>query len=147
MAQADSVPSSTRQLITGESANQSTNLPAVRVKPIDRRHSIGGSDTRVIMGTDEAPPLRLWRENRGDVEPEALSNGRWYGVDTGQVPFGPNIGALFHATAVFLLGCLPRNIILILLRFLNRNKRLRLGALDKVLSNLLVQSRPRERLK
>ena len=75
MAQADSVPSSTRQLITGESANQSTNLPALRVKPIDRRHSIGRSDTRVIIGTDEAPPLRFWREKRG--QPEDLSNGRW----------------------------------------------------------------------
>ena len=145
MAQADSVPSSTRQLITGESANQSTNLPAVRVKPLDRRHFIGRPDARVITGAGEAPPLRLWREKRG--RPEDLSNGRWYGVDTGQVPFGPNIGALFHATAVFLLGCLPRNIILILLRFLNRNKRLRFGALDKVSSNQLVQSRPQERLK
>jgi hypothetical protein len=64
MAQADSVPSSTRQLITGESANQSTNLralnlPAVRVKPVDRRYFISGSDARVIMGTDEAPLLPL----------------------------------------------------------------------------------------
>jgi hypothetical protein len=99
------------------------------------------------MGTDAAPPLWLSREKRGDVEPEDLSNGRWCGVDTGQVPFGPNIGALFYATAVFLLGWLPRNILLILLRFLNRNKRLRFGALDKVSSNQLVQSRPQERLK
>jgi hypothetical protein len=133
--------------MTGESANQSTNLPAVRVKPIDRRHFIGGSNACVITRIDEAPSFRLWRENRGDVEPEALSNGRWYGVDTGQVPFGPNIGALFYATAVFLLGCLPRNILLILLRFLSRNKSLRFGALDKVSSNQLVQSRPQERLK
>jgi hypothetical protein len=147
MAEADSVPNSTRQLITGESANQSTNLAAVSVKPVDRRHFIGRSDARVITGTNEAPPLRLWRENRGVVEPEALSNGRWYGVDTGHVPLGPNIGALFYATAVFLLGCLPRNILLILLRFLNKNKRLRFGALDKVSSNQLVQSRPQERLK
>jgi hypothetical protein len=147
MAQAESVPSSSRQLITGASASQSTNPPAVRVKPIDRRHSVGGSDARVITRTNEAPPLRLRRENRGGGEPEDLSNGRWYGVDTGQVPFGANIGALFYATAVFLLGCLPRNILLILLRFLSRNKSLRFGALDKVSSNQLVQSRPQERLK
>ena len=43
MAQADSVPSSSRQLITGESANQSTSLravklPAVSVQPVDRHH-------------------------------------------------------------------------------------------------------------
>jgi hypothetical protein len=54
MAQADSVPSSSRQLITGESANQSTNLraenlPAV-TKPGDRRYLIGGSHARVIIG-------------------------------------------------------------------------------------------------
>jgi hypothetical protein len=34
MAQADSVPSSTRQLITGESANQSTNLRALNLPAV-----------------------------------------------------------------------------------------------------------------
>jgi hypothetical protein len=150
MAQADSVPSSSRQLITGESANQSTSLraitlPPVSVQPVDRHRFIGASDASVIRYTDEAPVLWLWRG--GDVEPEALSNDRWYGVDTGQVSFGLNIGALFYATAVFLLGCLPKNILLILLRFLSRNKRLRFGALDKVSSNQLIQSRPQRRLK
>jgi hypothetical protein len=145
MAQADSVPISSRQLITGESANQSTSLPAVRVKPIGRRHFIDRSDARVITGTSEAPSLRLWRENRGDVEPEALSNGCWYGVGTGQVPFGPSIGALFYATVVFLLGCLPRSILLILLRFLSRNKRLRFGALDKVCHRTSWSNRGRRR--
>src|SRR5215469_11398107 len=99
MAQADCVPSSTRQLITGESVNQSTNLPAVSVKPIDRRHFIGGSDARIIMGNDEQALNRLWREKRGEVEPEDLSgnlvvqlgvatedlNRRWYEANTGQV--------------------------------------------------------------
>ena len=142
MAQADSTPTAVRDLFTGASSKAST-----RRRTGDRRYFIGGSDARIIMGDDETALLRLWREKRGDVEPRDLSNGRWYGVDTGQVPFGPNIGALFYATPVFLLGCLPRNIILILLRFLNRNKRLRFGALDKVSSNQLVQSRPQERLK
>jgi hypothetical protein len=64
MAQADSVPSSTRQLITGESASQSTNLPAVGVKPSDRGYLIRGSAARVIMGADGAPLVRLWREKR-----------------------------------------------------------------------------------
>ena len=54
MAQADSVPSSSRQLITGESASQSTNLGAVNlpavIKPGDRRYLIGGSHARVIIG-------------------------------------------------------------------------------------------------
>src|SRR4051812_41097276 len=39
-----------------------------------RRSFIGGSDTRIIMGNDEAALLRLWREKRGEAEPEDLSN-------------------------------------------------------------------------
>jgi predicted phage-related endonuclease len=38
-----------------------------------RRHFIGGSDARIIMGDDERALLRLWREKRGEVEPEDLS--------------------------------------------------------------------------
>src|SRR3984885_9830994 len=42
-------------------------------RPADRRYFIGGSDARVIMGDDEAALQRLWREKRGEVEPEGLS--------------------------------------------------------------------------
>jgi predicted phage-related endonuclease len=64
------------------------------------RHSfIGGSDARIILGDDEAALLRLWREKRGEAEPENLSknllvqlgvvteelNRRWYEANTGQV--------------------------------------------------------------
>jgi predicted phage-related endonuclease len=42
-------------------------------KPAERRAFIGGSDARIIMGSDEAAFLRLWREKRGEVEPEDLS--------------------------------------------------------------------------
>ena len=38
-----------------------------------RRCFIGGSDARIIMGNDEAALLRLWREKRGEAEPEDLS--------------------------------------------------------------------------
>ena len=38
-----------------------------------RRNFIGGSDARIIMGADEAALLRLWREKRGEAEPEDLS--------------------------------------------------------------------------
>jgi predicted phage-related endonuclease len=38
-----------------------------------RRRFIGGSDARVIMGKDETALLRLWREKRGEVEPEDFS--------------------------------------------------------------------------
>ena len=62
------------------------------------RDFIGGSDARIIMGKDEAALLRLWREKRGEVEPEDLSgnllvqlglateelNRRWYEANTGQ---------------------------------------------------------------
>ena len=38
------------------------------------RHSfIGGSDAPIIMGSDEAALVRLWREKRGEVEPKDLS--------------------------------------------------------------------------
>ncbi|HXX50879.1 MAG TPA: endonuclease, partial [Xanthobacteraceae bacterium] len=39
----------------------------------DRRYFIGGSDARIITGDDETALLRLWREKRGEVEPEDLS--------------------------------------------------------------------------
>ena len=41
---------------------------------LDRRGFIGGSDARVIMGSDEANLVRLWREKRGEAEPEDLSD-------------------------------------------------------------------------
>jgi predicted phage-related endonuclease len=64
-----------------------------------RRTFIGGSDARIIMGSDEAALLRLWREKRGDAEPEDLFgnlvvqlglatedlNRRWYEANSGQV--------------------------------------------------------------
>jgi predicted phage-related endonuclease len=64
----------------------------------DRRYFIGGSDARIIMGTDDAALLRLWREKRGEIEPQDLSgnlvvqlgrateelNRRWYEANTGR---------------------------------------------------------------
>jgi predicted phage-related endonuclease len=64
-----------------------------------RRYFIGGSDALIIMGNDEAPLIGLWREKRGEIEPEDLSgnlvvqlglatetlNRRWYEANTGQV--------------------------------------------------------------
>ena len=65
----------------------------------DRRPFIGGSDARIIMGNDESALLRLWREKRGEAEPEDLSgnlvvqlgiateelNRRWFQANSGQV--------------------------------------------------------------
>jgi len=64
----------------------------------NRRFFIGGSDARIIMGSDEAALNRLWREKRGEAEPEDLSgnlivqlgaateelNRFWYERNTGQ---------------------------------------------------------------
>jgi predicted phage-related endonuclease len=66
--------------------------------PNARRQYIGGSDARIIMGSDESALLRLWQEKRGDLEPEDLSgnlivqlglvteglNRNWYERNTGQ---------------------------------------------------------------
>jgi predicted phage-related endonuclease len=67
--------------------------------PNDHRRSfIGGSDARIIMGADESTLLHLWREKRGEVEPQDLSgnllvqlgvvteplNRLWYERNTGQ---------------------------------------------------------------
>ena len=65
---------------------------------LERRRFIGGSDARIILGDDEAALLRLWREKRGEIEPEDLSgnllvqlgavtedlNRRWFERNTGQ---------------------------------------------------------------
>ena len=38
-----------------------------------RRYFLGGSDARIIMGSDEGALLRLWQEKRGEAGPEDLS--------------------------------------------------------------------------
>jgi predicted phage-related endonuclease len=64
-----------------------------------RRSFLGGSDARIILGDDEAALVRLWKEKRGELEPEDLSgdllvqlgtvteqlNRLWYEKNTGQV--------------------------------------------------------------
>ena len=70
----------------------------VGAAPSDRRAFIGGSDARIIMGTDEAALIQLWREKRGEAEPDDLSgnlvvqlgaateelNRSWYERNTGR---------------------------------------------------------------
>lgn len=62
-----------------------------------RRHFIGGSDARIIMGKDEKALLRLWKEKRGEVAGPDLSgvlivqlglvtedlNRRWFELQSG----------------------------------------------------------------
>jgi predicted phage-related endonuclease len=70
----------------------------MRTSNLDRRSFIGGSDARIIMGDDLPALVRLWREKRGEAEPEDLSenlivqlgtatedlNRRWYERNTGR---------------------------------------------------------------
>ena len=65
----------------------------------NRRSFIGGSDARTIMGDNETALLQLWKEKRGEIEPEDLSgdllvqlgtttetlNRCWYEKNTGHV--------------------------------------------------------------
>jgi predicted phage-related endonuclease len=66
---------------------------------VNRRYFVGGSDARIIMGDDENALTRLWREKRGEAEPERLSdnlivqlglvteplNRQWYERNTGRL--------------------------------------------------------------
>jgi predicted phage-related endonuclease len=74
---------------------------AAQISPklVNRRGFIGGSDAQVIMGSDEAALLRLWREKRGEAEPQDVSdnlivqlglvteslNRQWFERNTGHV--------------------------------------------------------------
>ena len=64
-----------------------------------RRTFIGGSDARIIMSGDEAALIRLWKEKRGEAEPQDMSdnlivqlgiatealNRAWFERNTGRV--------------------------------------------------------------
>ena len=74
---------------------------SARISPkrLNRRSFIRGSDAQVIMGSDEAALLRLWREKRDEAEPEDLSdnllvqiglvteplNRHWFERNTGHI--------------------------------------------------------------
>src|SRR6202521_747283 len=74
-------------------------LPNIMPPRLERRAFIGGSDARLIMGNDEPALVRIWREKRGEVEPEDLTgnlivqlgvvtetlNRQWYERNSGQV--------------------------------------------------------------
>src|SRR6266568_4395901 len=70
----------------------------MRIDSFARRTFLGGSDARVVMGQDESALIRLWREKRGELEPQDLSgnlivqlgvateplNRHWFESNTGQ---------------------------------------------------------------
>jgi predicted phage-related endonuclease len=94
MAQAEDVHSPIRDSL----AEVRSDGSAKPVVVANRRAFIGGSDARIIMGQDEEALLRLWREKRGEAEPEDLSrnlivqlgvvtehlNRSWYERQTGR---------------------------------------------------------------
>ena len=73
-------------------------ITARRSQEQNRRQFLGGSDARIIMSPDEAALIRLWKEKRGEAEPEDLSdnlivqlgvateplNRTWYERDAGR---------------------------------------------------------------
>src|SRR5277367_3109139 len=75
-----------------------TGLETAPKNAVGRRLFIGGSDARIIMSPDEARLIRLWKEKRGEIEPEDLSsnlivqlglateplNRTWYERNTGR---------------------------------------------------------------
>ena len=75
------------------------HLAKPEINRINRRFFIGGSDARIIMGDNHDALMRLWRQKRGEIEPEDLSgnlvvqlgrateelNRHWYEANTGQV--------------------------------------------------------------
>jgi hypothetical protein len=124
MAQVDSVPSPIRASVTGESAKRSTKQRSVRIKSVDRRYFIGGSDARIIM-EDLSGNLLV----QLGLATEDL-NRRWYQTITGRVRVGLYIVAVCYATMAILLGWYPWNALLILLLF-SSSKYLRLRPLDE----------------
>jgi hypothetical protein len=102
MIPADSVPTPNDAPNPDALPQQSTaKTRQIRIKAAGPRYFIGGSDAPVIMGADEAALLRLWREKRGEVEPDDLSGNLvvQLGVATEEL-----IGA---GTRLILGRCLP----------------------------------------
>jgi predicted phage-related endonuclease len=80
-------------------SERAVHFPMVSGGLAERRSFLGGSDARIIMGNNEAELVRLWREKRGETEPQDYSgnlivqlgvateplNRRWYERTTGQV--------------------------------------------------------------
>lgn len=73
-------------------------MPNSHQLKLDRKFFVGGSDARIVMGDDETRLIRLWREKRGEIQAEDLSdnlivqlgtvtedlNRRWFERNTGQ---------------------------------------------------------------
>jgi predicted phage-related endonuclease len=67
-----------------------------------RKDAIGGSDANTIMGGDEKKLLRLWREKRGESEPEDLSDVLAVQMGSFTEPFN---AAWFEKNTGYLVTC------------------------------------------
>lgn len=86
-------------MVSVQSNGASAPHHVIRFNTSDRRHFIGGSDARIIMGNDQDALARLWSEKRGEIEPEDLFdnlivqlgtvtevlNRAWYQRSSGQI--------------------------------------------------------------
>ena len=89
-----------------------SNNPTKQSFSSERRHFIGGSDARVIMGSDEKALRRLWQQKRGEIGELDLSgelvvqlgvvtedlNRRWFEKNAGVTVTFP-VRAAASATA------------------------------------------------
>jgi predicted phage-related endonuclease len=85
----------------------------------DRRHFVGGSDARIIMGKDEKALLQLWKEKRGEALSPDLSdelivqlgvvtedlNRRWYERNAGHQVVGVQ-NRIFHRSIPWMAATL-----------------------------------------
>jgi hypothetical protein len=115
----------------------------------NRQTFIRGSDARIIMGDDESPLLRFWRDICAKIEgkdpPLGVASNhpkrRWYEAITGRMPIGWNVVAVSCATAAILLGWWPWNFLLLLLLFPIRNNRVRFCVFRTSRSNGPMEAR------
>jgi hypothetical protein len=82
----------------GDSCSRRRSVPARTTSSPPGERCVGGSDARIILGDDKPALLRLWREKRGEAEPQDMSgnlvvqlgavteelNRRWYEASSGQ---------------------------------------------------------------
>jgi predicted phage-related endonuclease len=85
----------------------------------ERRHFVGGSDARIIMGKDEKALLQLWKEKRGEAANPDLSgelivqlgsvtedlNRRWYERNAGHQVVGVQ-SRIFHPSIPWMAATL-----------------------------------------
>ena len=71
----------------------------IRFNPNDRRHFIGGSDARIIMGDDQDDLVRLWREKRGELPPPDFSQNLDRSTRLGDGGVEPSLVRALHRSA------------------------------------------------